>query len=289
MATRPGGLLVVPEGRVRRAQGRAGRARAAAPLVRRPGLRGLPGHPRLAGVRLRRRQGGPAPHGGRGAGLPGRDLRHRGQPALLDRGAAGVLSLRPGRAHRRPERRSRARSAARNGTRPPRRCRTSTPTTATSTPRSQPEEIRRTGPDGNAGGGPALDHPGGLAGHDQQGRDRRQRRHPRAGDPGGDRHAPGRSLQPRAADPLLSERLQPGLLPAAAAVARTSSRRPTAWTWTSSSGWRSAAPATSISAPRWGRAPASAASSAWRSPTCSAGASGASCSGSSARTSTTSP
>ncbi len=50
-----------------------------------------------------------------------------------------------------------------------------------------------------------------------------------------------------------------------------------------------AAPATSTSARRWGRAPGSAVSSGSRSRTSSAGASGASCSGSSARTSTTSP
>ena len=60
----------------------------------------------------------------------------------------------------------------------------------------QPEEVRRTGAGGQPAGGSALEHPGGLAGHDQQGRDRRQRRHPRAGDPGGDRHAARRSLQP---------------------------------------------------------------------------------------------
>ena len=66
----------------------------------------------------------------------------------------------------------------------------------------------------------ALGHPGRVAGHDQQDRDCRQRRHSRAGDPGSDRHAARRSVQPRPADPLVSERLQPRLLPAAAPVAR---------------------------------------------------------------------
>ena len=48
------GLLVVPEGRVRRAQGGPGRPRAAAALVRRQRLRRLPGDARLAGRRLAR-------------------------------------------------------------------------------------------------------------------------------------------------------------------------------------------------------------------------------------------
>ena len=61
-------------------------------------------------------------------------------------------------------------------------------------------------PGRQAGHRPRLDHPRGLAGDDQQDRDRRQRRHPRAGDPRGDRHAPGRPVQPGAADPLVPER-----------------------------------------------------------------------------------
>ena len=77
-----------------------------------------------------------APDRGGGPAVPGGDLRHRGQPAVLHRGAAGPLPLRPGRAHRHAGGRLAARSAAPSGTRPPRRCRTSTPTTATSTPRS---------------------------------------------------------------------------------------------------------------------------------------------------------
>ena len=122
-------------------------------LVRRPGLRRLPGHPRLSGLGLRRREGGPAAHGRRGTGLPGRDLRHPGQPALLHRRADGasIPSGRSGPPARRPG--SPGRSAVRSGTRPRRRCRTCTPTTATSTPRSS---RRRSGAPG-AVGNPLVD------------------------------------------------------------------------------------------------------------------------------------
>ena len=117
-------------------------------LVRRPGLRRLPGHSRLSGIGLRRREGGPAADGRRGAGLPGRDLRHPGEPALFHRGADGVLSLRADRAHRRADWASPGRSAGRSGTRRRRRCRTCTPTTGTSTPRSSPR--RSAAPAGGA-------------------------------------------------------------------------------------------------------------------------------------------
>ncbi len=90
------GLLVVPEGRVRRAESGPGRPRAAAALVRGQRLRRLPGHPRLAGGGLRGRQGG-APSDRRGrAAVRRRRLRRRGRPAVLDRGAAGLLSVRSG-------------------------------------------------------------------------------------------------------------------------------------------------------------------------------------------------
>ncbi len=76
-----------------------------------------------------------------------------------------------------------------------------------------------------AGDRSALDHPGGISGHDQQDGDRRQRRDPRAGHPRSDRDAAGRPLQPRPTHPLVSERLQPRLLPAAVAVARREAGR----------------------------------------------------------------
>ena len=85
----------------------------------------------------------------------------------------------------------------------------------------EPTEIRRTGPDGKPvvdlrwtirEGSPATINKVEIVGNDVT--------HERV-----IREAivmlPGRSLQPRAADPLVPERLQPGLLPAAAAAART--------------------------------------------------------------------
>ena len=41
-------------------------------------------------------QGDPAPHGRRGPAVLGGDVRHRGEPAVLERRADGVLSVRPG-------------------------------------------------------------------------------------------------------------------------------------------------------------------------------------------------
>ena len=79
-------------------------------------------------------EGRPPPHRGRGPGLSRRHLRHGGQPALLPRGAADLLPLRSavaGRGHRSGS----GRSARPSGTGPPKSSRTSTPTTATSTPR----------------------------------------------------------------------------------------------------------------------------------------------------------
>ena len=97
------GLLVVPEGRVRRGQAGAGRAREAPGLVRRPRLHGLPGDGRLARGGQHRGQGDPPPQGGRGPAVLGGDVRPRGESSVLGRGADGVVSVRP----RGPERRLR--------------------------------------------------------------------------------------------------------------------------------------------------------------------------------------
>ena len=131
------GLLVVPEGRVRRAQGGPGRARAAAALVRRQRLRRLPGDARLARGRLAR---------------AGKAVLH----LTVDEGQAYQVGTFDIEGNRRfsteelqayypfgpvgPDRCAGGRAAAvqprPTGTRPRKRSRTSTPTTATSTPRS---------------------------------------------------------------------------------------------------------------------------------------------------------
>ena len=215
------GLLVVPEGRVRRGQGGAGRARATAALVRRPGLRRLPGHRTTACI---------------ADGSGGKAVLH----LTVDEGQAyhvGTFDMEGNRrfsreelliyypvrsavADRRPVRAS-GRSARPSGTGPPKRSRTSTPTTATSTPRSC---RRRAGaPAATASrwwicawtireGSPATINKIEIVGNDVT--HERVIREAIV-------HAPGRSLQPRPADPLVPERLQPRLLPAAAC------RRPT--------------------------------------------------------------
>ena len=60
------------------------------------GLRRFPGDARLAGRRSARRQGGAPADGRGGPAVPGRRVRHRGRPPLLDRGAAGA-SIRSAR------------------------------------------------------------------------------------------------------------------------------------------------------------------------------------------------
>ena len=79
-------LLVVPEGRVQRGQGRPGHPRSPAQVVRRPGLHRFPGRGRLAGLRQRPGEGHPQAHRGRGRPVPRGDVRGRRQPALLDGG-----------------------------------------------------------------------------------------------------------------------------------------------------------------------------------------------------------
>ena len=121
-------------------------------------------------------EGRPPPHRGRGAGLPRRHLRHGGQPALLPRGAAGLLPVRSpvaDRGHRReaavqPDRVGRGH---RKGPEPLRQQRLHLRPGGA---RGEPAD--RAGR--HAGGGSAVDHPGRLARHDQQDRDRGERRHP---------------------------------------------------------------------------------------------------------------
>ena len=189
-------------------------------LVRRQRLRRLPGDARLAGRRLGRRQGDAPPDGGRGPALRGGHVRHRGRPPVLHRGAAGLLSVRAGR----PERARPGAAAPVQplglGRRPPRRCRTSTPTTATSTPRSSRARSAAPAPDGKPvvdlrwnirEGSPATINKVEIVGNDVT--------HERV-----IREAivmlPGDLFSRERADPLVPERLQPGLLPAAAADAR---------------------------------------------------------------------
>ena len=97
-------------------------------------------------------------------------------------------------------------------------------------------------------------------------------------------HPPGRGVQPRAADSQLPEHLATSASSSTAAPARRGADRERPGRGHHVHRGREAAPATSTSAPRWGRARASAGSSGWRSRTCSGGASAAGSSGSSART-----
>ena len=248
-------------------------------------------HARFAGGRFGRRQGGAAPDGRRGTALP------RSAPSTSRATAASrprscrrsIPSARSGTERRRRVGGGRAAvQPLATGTRPPRRCRTSTPTTATSTPRSSPSRSGAPGPTASRWwtsrwtireGSPATINKIEIVGNDVT--------HERV-----IREAivllPGRSVQPGAADPLVPERLQSRVLPAAAAAPGREAGGQRRGRRRHRSGSRSAGPATSTSARRSGRAPASAASWASRSRTCSAGASAAGCSGSSARTSTTS-
>ena len=173
------GILVVPQGRIRRAEGRGRRPRPAPALVRRPGVHRFPGHRRLAGAGQRARQGdAPSERRRRGA-VRGRQLRHPGKPPLLDRRAPHFCS-RSSRA--RPFSRSEWDAAteqlsnlyANNGY---------------IYARIEPVETRRTACRRQVHTRPRLADPRGISRHPEQDRDRRQRRHPRAGDPRGDRAA----------------------------------------------------------------------------------------------------
>ena len=106
-------------------------------------------------------------------------VRYRGQPALLDRGAAGLYpSARSGR----PARRRRVAAVqpvgvGRGDGEGPDPLRQQRLHLRPGRAERDPAHRRRR----QAGGRSALDHPRGLAGHDQQGRDRRQRRRPTSG------------------------------------------------------------------------------------------------------------
>ena len=183
----------------------------------------------------------------------------------------------------------RCRSAGRPGTTPPRRSGTSTPTPATSTPGWSPRRCAGPDADGKSVPRSPLDHRRGLAGHHQPDRHPRQRRHPRAGDPGADR--PGARAASSTGTLLIRSYQNVSnleLLPAAAAAARRPADRERGGRGRRLPGDRAAHRQHPVR--RVGRAGhrASAASSGSRSRTCSARASGAGCSGSSAATSTTS-
>ena len=160
-----------------------------------------------------------------GAAVPRRHLRDRRQPAVLDRGAAAVLPLRQraaaGRRHagrRPPFNRVDVGRGHREGAGPLRQQRLHLRP-------GRPDEIRRTGADGT----PVVDLrwviQRGRSRRRQQDRDRRQRRHPRAGDPRARSCCCRATCSARTAlIRSLPEHLQPRLLPAAAAAARRRSR-----------------------------------------------------------------
>ena len=291
MTTKPEGFWWFQKGEYRRGQGRRRTcARRLPALVRRPRLHRLPGHraTRWSRTACRARRSSSS-RWTRATSTTWARSRSAGNRRF----STEEVCWRSSRSASRwsPGRRRHGRRAVQPGAsgRPrPRSSRTSTPTTATSTPRSSPRRSGAPAPDGK----PVVDlrwtiregSPATINKIDHRG----ERRHPRAGDPRGDRDAAGRPLQPGRADPLVPERLQPELLPAADAAARRAAHRERGRRRHRLPGRRRSAPATSTSARRWGRAPASAGSSAWRSRTSSARASAASCSGSSARTSTTS-
>ena len=201
---------MVPEGRVRRATRWSRTCASGCPRwYADHGFVDFQVTARLADRRQRRRQGDPPPHGGRGPAVSGGHVRHRGEPPVLERGAAW-RSIPFGPVG--PERRRRWAAA------PFSRSQWDAATEKVQNlyanngyiyAQVEPEEIRRTGARRQAGRRSALDHPGGLARDDQQDRDRGERRDPRAGDPRGDRDAAGRPVQPGPPDPLVPERLQP--------------------------------------------------------------------------------
>ena len=148
-------------------------------------------------------------------------VRHAGESPLLQRRADGVLSVRSGAARGHADGPAAAVQPLGMGEGDGGASRTSTPTTDTSTPRCNPRRPggpRRTASRSSTSrwtireGSPATINKVEIVGNDVT--HERVIREAIV-------HAPGRPVQPRPPHPLVSERLQPGLLPAADAVART--------------------------------------------------------------------
>ena len=283
------GLLVVPEGRVRRGQAGAGRAREAPGLVRRPRLHRLPGD---RATRSRsdstERQGDPAPRRWtRARSTRWARSTSRGIAGSRPRSCMAFYPVRPGGPQRRlPGRRAVQPLAVggghREGAEPLRQQRLHLRPggAARRSAARRPTASRYVDLGWNIReGSPATINKIEIVGNDVT--HERVIREAIVMLPG-DLFSRDRLIRSYQNISNL------GVLPAADARARREAAPTTGSTWTSPSGSRSGEPGTSTSAPRWGRAPASAVSSGWRSRTSSAGASAARSSGSSARTSTTS-